>query len=134
MLLLHFPAALLPMDFICSLLAVYFHNPYFAFAGTMAGIGGVGLGLLAGLAGAADIIPIVNKGRQKAIANALIHGGLNLTVVIGYGLIVYMNAKHYPDIPFDSTGKIITKAFFIGLMLVGNFIGGNLILKDKVLD
>lgn len=69
--LIHFPTALLPMDFVCYGLLYYTHQNSFAYASFYALIGAVALGWLAALFGIADIIKIPAE-KTDAMQKALI--------------------------------------------------------------
>jgi uncharacterized membrane protein len=132
LMLVHFPAALLPMDFICSCIAYLTGNEIFAHSAFFAAVGGVTLGILAILSGALDTLGII-KNHKNAVVPALIHGSINLFVVLIYGVLAYKVWLTYPEIKFDTQGILIFKGIIILLLLVGNYFGGNLIVKNKVL-
>jgi uncharacterized membrane protein len=129
--LIHFPSALLPMDFVCSILGFYTGNISFASASFYAMLGGVAMGALAIIAGVADLITVV-KHKPTAVNKILIHGGINTVVIIAYSVLAYIAYKRYPQLTADSLSTIILKGCIITFMIVGNFIGGSLILKHKI--
>jgi uncharacterized membrane protein len=131
MILIHFPSALLPMDFVCSALAFYTGDSNLAYTSFYCMIGGVIFGALAIIAGILDLIGIAED-QPAALRKALIHGGINTSVIIGYSLIAFIAFKNYPAIVSDDLSKIIVKGSLIAFMMVGNYLGGSLILKDKV--
>jgi uncharacterized membrane protein len=129
--LIHFPSALLPMDLVCSLIA-YFGGPHtFTDAAFFAAAGGVLCGWLAVVAGAFDLVPLV-KNKPGSLNKALIHGSINTTVLLGFTVTAYLSFRHFPDLYIDSPLKLGVKAALVLLLGVGNFLGGSLILKDKV--
>lgn len=129
--LIHFPSALFPMDFACAAIYYYTHTTSFSAASFYAMIGGVLLGWLAVIFGAFDLIRVFEK-KPAVIKKALLHGGINITVVIVYTVLAYIQYKRYPSILPDGITILFIKAVTISCMIVGNFIGGSLILKDKV--
>ena len=131
LILIHFPSALFPMDFVCAILALYTGNNSFNNSGFYAAAGGVIVGWLAVLTGAADLL-VVMKDKPKALNKALLHGSINSTVLIGYTLLAFISFKHYPELTNDNVLKLVIKGILIVLLLVGNYFGGSLILKDKV--
>lgn len=131
MILVHFPSALFPMDLVCSLLWLLTGNLHFVHASFYAMAGGVLLGTLAIIAGAFDLIGVA-KEQPNATGRVLIHGGVNAAVVIGYSLPAFIAFRQYPDLAPDSTGLIVLKGCLIAAMIAGNYLGGNLILKDKI--
>ena len=129
--LIHFPSALFPMDFVCALIAVYTGNGSFNDSAFYASVGGVLAGWLAALAGVVDLAGVA-KNKPKSLNTALLHGGINSTVLLGYTILDFLAWKHYPSLTNDSTIKLVVKGALIVLLLVGNYCGGSLILKDKV--
>jgi uncharacterized membrane protein len=131
LMVLHFPAALLPMEFICYILYYINHDTSYAFASLYAMAGGVLLGWIAALSGIMDLLKIpVNK--EKALAQAFIHGGIQGSVLIAYTLFLYLAWKKYPGPQEISLVFLIGKGLLIIAMIVGNYLGGNLILRYKV--
>lgn len=129
--LIHFPSALFPMDFVCSFLGFYTGNISFVSTSFYAMAGGVALGALAIIAGVADLITVV-KDKPTAVKKVLIHGSINTVVIIAYSVLAYIAYKQYPQLTADSLSKIIIKGCLVTFMIVGNYIGGSLILKDKI--
>jgi len=129
--LIHFPSALLPMDFACSLIGYLTGNHSFTDAAFYALAGGVLMGWLAIIAGALDLAKLV-QAESGVIKKVLIHAGVNIAVLIGFSLLAYKAWQLYPALPVDSIAKLVVKGFLIALMIVGNFIGGSLVLKDRV--
>jgi uncharacterized membrane protein len=133
LMLIHFPSALFPMDLVCSFLAYYTGNDSFCYASFYAMAGGVILGWTAAVTGLFDL-GAVAKDKPASLKKALIHGGINTVVLIAYTLFTVIAFKKYPQLVKDDVLKLILKSVFVALMIVGNFIGGSLVLKDKVLD
>jgi uncharacterized membrane protein len=129
--LIHFPSALFPMDFMCSLRAFYIGDIYLASTSFYCMMAGAAFGGLAVITGTLDLAGVaVNK--PKAIKKTLIHGGINVSVVIAYSILAFIAFKKYPLIVQDDATKLILKGALITFMIVGNYLGGSLILKDKV--
>ena len=133
LMLIHFPSALFPMDLMCAFLADYTGNDSFRYAAFCAMTGGVVFGWLAAIAGMLDLGKIAGS-KQSSVKKALIHGGINTVVLIVFTLFVMMAFKKYPQLTEDSALILIVKTCAVMLMVAGNFIGGSLVLKDKVLD
>lgn len=131
LLLIHFPAALIPMDLACSLLQYYMHNNSFGLAGFYALAGGVAIGWLAICFGLLDLVKISLQALQ-AQKIALIHGGINTVVIIAYTIFAVKGLKAYPEVVPASMPLIISKAVLVAGMFTGNFFGGNLVLKYGV--
>ena len=129
--LIHFPSALLPMDVVCYAIYYFTGNTSFAFASFYALTGAVVTGWLSILFGTLDIVSIAPENRE-AIKKALLHGGINVTVIIIYTVIAYSIYKRFPQLPVASITVLVIKAFLVTCMVIGNYIGGSLILKHKI--
>jgi uncharacterized membrane protein len=131
MMLVHFPSALIPMDLACSIIYHFTGMASFAYASYYSMIGASALGCLAIITGAFDLLALI--GKDKRILNkALIHGGINLVVLLFYIAVSYIQFRKQDKILTDSITLLISKAIANCLMIIGNFIGGSLILKYKV--
>lgn len=129
--LIHFPSALFPMDLVCACLALYTGNPSFQDASYFAMVGGVLFGALAIITGTFDLTGLIDK-KPLAMKQALIHGGINTTVMIGYSVLAYRAFKAFPDLTADPVAVLVIKACLVTFMIGGNYLGGSLILKHKV--
>lgn len=128
--LIHFPAALFPMELVCYFIFYKTENSSFGNASFYAMIGGVLLGWLAIVTGAIDLIMIKDNGAVQA--KALIHGTINTIVVLTYSIVAYMLYKDYPNLPLATVTLLAVKASLNILMIAGNYLGGNLVLKYKI--
>lgn len=129
--LIHFPSALFPMELICYIIYYVTGQVSYGQAAFYAIAGGVGLGWMAVFFGAMDLLKISPE-RTEIIKKALIHGSINITVVIIYTVFFYSLYRKYPILPTASLGLVITKVFVIAAMITGNFLGGSLVLKDRI--
>jgi len=129
--LIHFPAALFPMDFVCSLLGYLYQDSSFLQGSFLAITGGAVLGSMAIITGGFDLVSMVNE-NSPAVKKALIHGSINSTVVIAYIVLAFIAFKKYPLVEYDAISKILFKGGLVTLMILGNYLGGSLVLKDKV--
>lgn len=129
--LIHFPSALLPMDLVCAILALCTGNQSFTDASFFAMAGGVIFGALAIVTGAFDLIG-VSENKPLALKKALVHGGINATVIIAYSVLAFIAYKNYPVLPQDTLAAIILKGALVTFMIVGNYLGGSLVLKHGV--
>ncbi len=127
--LIHFPTALLPMDLVLSYLFYRTGNESFDTAAFYCLIAGVAIGLLAGITGLIDLIGIKDK---TAMAAALVHGGINLTVILLFAVFAYRGWKQYPATEMPSLTSIIVKLLGVIFMFVGNYLGGRLIFKHHI--
>lgn len=131
MMLIHFPSALLPMDLLCSFLGYHTGNSSFTDAAFFALAGGVGFGTLAIITGVFDLAVIAER-QPLSLKKALIHGGINSIVVIAYSILAFRGYNQFPDLVQDTLTILIVKGGLLAFMIVGNYLGGSLILKDKV--
>lgn len=129
--LIHFPSALFPMDLACSIIAHTYGITSFVYASFYAMAGGVVLGFMAILAGATDLLGI-SKEKPQLVVKVLIHGSINATVVIAYSVIAFIAYKHYPQLLPDALLTIVLKGALVTFMIIGNYFGGNLVLKEKI--
>jgi len=129
--LIHFPSALFPMDLVCSIFAYNGGPASLTQAAFFASAGGVLLGILAAVTGALDLVPVV-RDKPRSAGKALIHGGINGTVVIGFFITTYMAYKQYPAVAPDRLPELVVKGVLVLLLAIGNFLGGSLILHDRI--
>jgi uncharacterized membrane protein len=129
--LIHFPSALFPMDLLGSWLGRRTGDLAFTNAAFFAAAAGVIIGWLAGVFGALDLLR-VNTEQPASLKKGLLHAGINVMVLAGFTLLVYRSWKMYPALAADSTALLIIKGVLVALLIMGNFIGGSLILKDKI--
>jgi len=133
LMLIHFPSALFPMDLACSALANYTGSAQLLSASYYALMGGVILGWLAVVAGTFDLLTVM-KNKPGSIKEALIHGAINTTVLLAYTALAFLAYKKHSSAPHDGPLILAAKTLLICLLIAGNFMGGSLVLKDKVLD
>lgn len=131
MMLIHFPSALLPMDFVCYALQYYTHQTSFVFASFYALVGAVVIGLIAVFTGVLDISRIPPE-KTGALNKAFAHGGINTFIIIVYTALAISLIEEYPSLPDATLTLLVTKGALISFMMVGNYLGGSLILKDKI--
>jgi len=129
--LIHFPTALLPMDLACSLIYYFTKNTSFTDASFYALCGGVLMGWLAAALGALDLLAIRDR-KPDVLKLAMVHGCLNVTVIMVYSFLAFAQYKRYPNLVPDSTPLLIVKSLCMVILIAGNFLGGSLILKHKV--
>lgn len=131
--LIHFPSALFPMDLVCSAIAFCLGMKSFYDAAFYALIGGVVFGWAAVITGTFDLLAVF-KNKPASVKAALIHGGINTVVLMAFSVIAFIEFQKYPEHSMNGLPLIIIKAGLVLVMIVGNYLGGNLILKDKVLE
>ena len=131
MMLIHFPTALLPMDVFLSFFAYYNNDSSLLPAAFFCMAGGVLLGLVAILTGVIDLL-LIKKDKKPALATAVIHGFINTTVLLFFGIFVYRGWKIYPEINMPQMSILITKAVLVIVLFGGNYLGGKLILHHHI--
>lgn len=131
LMLIHFPAALFPMELISFYIYYRTDNTSFAEASFYGMSAGAIFGWLAILTGTIDLI-MIKDSQNEAKAKALIHGFINTTVVSIYSILAYILYKEYPDLPPATMLMIGLKTALNVLMITGNYLGGTLILKYKI--
>jgi uncharacterized membrane protein len=127
--LIHFPTALLPMDLVLSYLFYSTGNESYGTAAFYCLIGGVGVGLLAGITGLIDLVMIKDR---TAMAAALIHGGINLTAILVFSVFAYKSWNLYPQVQVPTLTVLIVKLLTVVFIFVGNYLGGRLIFKHHI--
>ena len=128
--LVHFPAALLPMDLVCAALGWYTHNATFTAAAYYALAGGVGAGWLAVAFGFMDLTRIPSE-RKAVLSTALLHAGLNTGVLMGYSVLFFLEWKQPVLVP-ATLGVLSVKAALLLALIAGNYLGAQLVLKYRL--
>ena len=127
--LIHFPTALLPMDLVLSYLFYRTGNESFGAAAFYCLMGGVALGLVAGITGLIDLVGIKDK---TTMAAALVHGAINLTAILVFSVFAYRGWKQYPAVAVPSMAVLVIKLLTVIFIFVGNYLGGRLIFKHHI--
>lgn len=125
--LIHFPSALFPMDFVCSLLDYRYPESGFEQAAFYALSGAVITGILAIITGAFDLLQ--NLTDTMLVKKILVHGIINAVVVTVYGILWMFELRDPSPLPGNFT-MLIIKGILILAMFAGNYFGGNLIFKE----
>jgi uncharacterized membrane protein len=131
MMLVHFPTALLPMDILLSFLAYYTKDSSFLAAGFYCLAGGVMSGLVAIVTGLIDVL-FISKDQKAAISTAMIHGFINGTLLLFFGIFAYKCWQLYPQLNMPSLPILLLKTGLIISLFVGNYLGGKLILHHHI--
>lgn len=118
------------MEFVCYFIYYQTGNVSFAYSSFYAIVGGVLLGWAAIITGAIDLMMIKDEG--SAQAKAFIHGLINSTVVLIYTILAFIAYSKYPNLSAATVTILIVKASANLLMVVGNYLGGDLVLKYKI--
>jgi uncharacterized membrane protein len=119
------------MEIVCYFLFYYYGRTGLGEAAFYALLGGVLMGWVAVIFGLFDLALIPSK-KGIVMKKALIHGGINTTVLLGYSLIAYRGYREFPYVAAATLTLLLIKAVLLTLMIVANFIGASLILKYQV--
>ncbi|KAA9331780.1 DUF2231 domain-containing protein [Adhaeribacter soli] len=130
LILIHFPAALFPMDLVCSAIALYRQDQSFNYAAFYALGGGVLVGWLAVMFGFVDLSRIPAE-RKAALNTGLIHGSINTVMLIGYSVLFFLQWRS-PEITYATVPLLLLKGVLLLLLIVGNYLGAQLLLKHKI--
>ena len=131
MMLIHFPTALLPMDVFLSFFGYYNNDYNFLPAAFFCMAAGVFIGFTAILTGIVDLV-FIAKDKKPAIATAVIHGFINTTVLLFFGIFAYRSWQIYPEMNMPQMSTLIIKSVLIVVLFGGNYLGGKLILHHHV--
>src|SRR5690606_41489825 len=72
------------------------------------------------------------ENKPEVMNKALVHGGINTAVITAYTILAYIQYKNYPSLEADSILILIIKVLTNAFLILGNFFGGDLILKHRV--
>ena len=131
MMLIHFPTALLPMDFLLSFFAYYNKASSFLPAAFYCLAGGVLIGGLAIITGLIDLV-LIPKDNKPALGTALIHGFMNAMIVVFFGIFAYRAWQLYPQMTMPLLSTLVIKAILLIVLFIGNYLGGKLILQHHI--
>lgn len=131
MMLIHFPTALLPMDALFSFFAYYNRDSSFLLPAYYCLLAGVIAGALALVTGVIDLL-LIKKDNKPAIGIALIHGFVNGTVLIFYGILAYKGWQLFPQLNMPLLSVLILKSGLLIVLFAGNYLGGKLVLQYHI--
>src|SRR5215204_4281886 len=129
-LFVHFPTALLPMDFVLSAIYHSTNETSYGLAAFYCLAAGVITGFLAVLTGIIDLLSIP-KTNKDAWTTGLYHGFLNGTVLLVFAIFAYKTWQHYPQVSV-SFNNLLLKAVLVLTLFVGNYFGGRLLYKYHI--
>jgi uncharacterized membrane protein len=128
---IHFPAALLPMELGLSALAYHYSNTSFSQAAFYCLVAAVVIGFAAMLTGLIDLIGIP-KEEKDALGTALVHGFINGIIILAYAIFAYRAWKSGSAEAIPSTAMLIVKLVLVIGLFAGNYFGGKLIYKYRI--
>jgi uncharacterized membrane protein len=128
LLLIHFPAALLPVDLVFSLIANFRSYPDLAMASYYCLLAGVAGGWVAMGAGAIDLFKyVINSG--DSLRQVIIHASLQTVVVFGFTVLLGVEHKNQAWIANQPMWLLIMKVILTITMFVGNYFGGEVLFN-----
>ncbi len=130
MMLVHFPAALLPFGFLMDALGFFTGELSFSSAACYAYAGGVLLGCLAALFGSVDYFRISTE--EQAWKTASLHALLNLVWISFFAYITGIRIAQFPHFAAATTSQLISTAVCVLGMTISNHLGGELVLRHGV--
>ena len=131
MMLIHFPTALLPMDVLLSFFAYYTKDNSFLSAAFFCLLAGVLGGIFSLITGLIDLL-LIPKEKKPVIGAAVIHGFINGTVLLFFGIFAYKSWQLYPQLNMPHLPILIIKAVLAIVLFGGNYLGGKLILQHHI--
>lgn len=124
--LVHFPIALWPAHAAAHLFAHRLPADVAGAAGFWLLAGGVVLGWLALLCGAADLLELWRTQKQRELSAGLVHAGINSTVLFAFTGLLVLEYPDYPGIT-HGTATLAGEIGFLVAMSVGNYFGGKIV-------
>ncbi len=128
--LVHFPTALFSAGFLFDLAGILLNQSQLFFASFYVILLGLAGGLLAALFGLIDYIKLGSKPDQFRIASW--HAVIQFVVLMTFGVLAGLKFQAYPAIGAPGTWQLIVMGVTLGIMLVGNYLGGELVFRYKV--
>ncbi len=127
LMLVHFPAGLLPFALISDLLAEILHEPTLASVAMICYVGGIGGGLLAAVFGAMDYFRISPD--HQAGKKASLHALLNVAWLSAFTFVVGTRISQYPHFRYATAGELVVAGCCVVGMMASNYLGGELVLR-----
>lgn len=127
--LVHFPTALFRPDFYL-MSGIFFQEPSLYLASFYVILMGLATGLLAGVFGLIDYVRLGT--RPEVFQKASWHAGIQFMVLVIFGMIAGVKYQAYPNIVVPDFWQLLAMGFGVGLMIVGNYLGGELVFRYKV--
>ncbi len=127
LLLVHFPAALLPMDLVFSLIHNLNPNAGLSNASYYCLMAGVIGGWIALTTGVIDLFRYVLKSNE--VKRGLIHGCIQFCVVFGFTVLLSAEYKQQDLLLDQPVWLLTTKAVLCMLMFIGNYFGAEVLFN-----
>lgn len=128
--LVHFPTSLFSVAFIFDVSGLFFHIPELHLSSFYVLAVGLAGGLLAGVFGIIDLLKMVSKPDLFSIAGK--HAILQFVVMTIFGVIGGLKYGSYPQMQSPAGWQLGLMGLGVVIMLIGNYLGGELIFTHKV--
>jgi uncharacterized membrane protein len=128
--LIHFPVALWPAHWALQVGARWLPPGAAAVVGWWLLAAGCALGWLAAFAGAADLVALARAGDARRLNLALVHAGINGTVLGGFTVLLALEWAAAPAIT-PGRGGLLVEALLLVAMFAGNYFGGALVWGER---
>jgi uncharacterized membrane protein len=129
LMLVHFPSAFIPFEVLFYGLSYISDDPSFKSCYIYSTYGIVITGWLTILTGLMDLVKIKDESKAK---KGLIHGSINSSVIFLYTIYGGWLIKYAQSLPEETLSLLFIKICLVLLLFLGNFLGGNLVLKEKI--
>jgi uncharacterized membrane protein len=123
--LVHFPVALWPAHWTLHLLADRLPPGVAGIAGFWLLAAGTGIGWLAVICGASDLVAIASREEPRLLNSVLVHGAVNGTLLLAFTVLLGMEIMRYPEISHDRA-YLLVEGGLLGALAVGNYLGGRI--------
>lgn len=128
--LVHFPTALFSAGFLFDIAGIILQQPLLFAASFYVILMGLAGGVLAGLFGVIDYIKLTD--RPELFQKASWHGGIQFTLLTIFAVVLGLKSQTYPDVSAPGLIQLIAMAVAMVGMLIGNYLGGELVFSHKV--
>lgn len=128
--LVHFPTALFSAGFLFDAAGILLEDPMLFPASLYTILLGLFFGLSAGLFGMIDYAKLT--GKPGVFRKASWHAGIQVSVLLIFGAVAGIKLQEYPEITAPSLLLVMVEGVILGLMLFGNYLGGDLVFTHRI--
>jgi uncharacterized membrane protein len=130
MMVIHFPSALFVMDLIFSAMAFFGYGSELSNAAYYCLMAGAIGGWFAILTGTFDLFTYLSQNADNVVPRpAIIHASIQIVMVLGFTFVLAAEYNRPELIRDPATWMWVTKFMLVTAMTVGNYYGGELVLK-----
>ncbi len=128
--LVHFPTALFSAGFLFDIAGILLEESSLFTASFYVLVLGLAFGLLAGVFGMIDYVSLGS--RPELFETASWHAGIQFVVLAAFGVVAGFKFQAYPDVASPSVLELTAMGGTLAAMLIGNYLGGELVFTYKV--